>query len=84
ALLMAGNGVTKVGDKYIYVRYNGELVVNASYWVGANDLQIAEGTYKFDADGFMINTNVLLLTMNVIVAKWQYQKWLHQMELKLR
>ena len=53
--LMAGNGLTKVGDEFIYVRSNGELVVNAKYYVPANDLGIVPGEYAFDENGYMVN-----------------------------
>ena len=53
--LMAGNGLTKVGDEFIYIRSNGELVVNAKYYVPANDLGIVPGEYAFDENGYMVN-----------------------------
>ena len=52
--LMKGNGLTKYGDEYIYVRSTGEIVVNADYYVPANDLGIVSGMYKFNEDGFMV------------------------------
>ena len=55
ARLMIGNGLTKVGDNFIYVRSNGELIVGAEYYVPANDLGIAAGTYSFDENGFLVN-----------------------------
>ena len=54
AQLMAGLGLTKVGENYIYVRSNGELVVNNSYYIPANALNIVPGTYEFDENGYMI------------------------------
>jgi glucan-binding YG repeat protein len=54
ARLMLGNGLTKVGENYIYVRSNGELVVDAEYYILPNDLGIAPGTYTFDENGFMV------------------------------
>lgn len=51
---MAGNGLTKVGQNYIYVRSNGELVVDSEYYIPENDLNIASGTYRFDENGYMI------------------------------
>jgi glucan-binding YG repeat protein len=54
ARLMAGNGLTKVGDNYIYVRSNGELAVDCKYYVPGNDLGIASGLYTFDENGFMV------------------------------
>ena len=53
--LMAGNGLTKVGDNYIFVRSNGELVVNRNYYIPANDCGVASGEYRFDENGFMEN-----------------------------
>ncbi|MBQ8359920.1 MAG: InlB B-repeat-containing protein, partial [Oscillospiraceae bacterium] len=55
AQLMMGNGLTRIGDKYIYVRTSGELVVGAQYWVPANSLNVVEGMYTFDQDGFLVN-----------------------------
>ena len=52
--LMMGNGLTKIGENYIYVRSSGELVVDAEYYVPGNDLGIASGTYTFDGNGWMI------------------------------
>jgi glucan-binding YG repeat protein len=51
---MAGNGLTKVGDEFIYVRSNGELVVNKEYYVPANNQGIEEGIYTFDANGYLV------------------------------
>ena len=55
ARLMIGNGLTKVGDNFIYVNSNGELVVNAEYYVPANDLGVASGLYTFDENGYLVN-----------------------------
>ena len=55
AQLMVGNGLTKVGDDFIYVLENGDLVVNAEYDVPANNLGIAAGTYAFDEQGILLN-----------------------------
>ena len=52
--LMQGNGLTKVGDNYIYVNSFGELIVDAEYYVPGNDLGIASGVYTFDESGFMV------------------------------
>ena len=52
--LMIGNGLTQVDENYIYVNSNGELVVDAEYYVGANDLGIAKGIYYFDENGFIV------------------------------
>ena len=57
--LMAGNGLTKIqveGEtKFIYVRSNGYIVVNAEYYVPANDKGVVPGTYAFDENGYLIN-----------------------------
>ena len=55
AQLMVGNGLTKVGDDFIYVLDNGELVVNAEYYVPANTLGLVAGTYTFDENGILLN-----------------------------
>ena len=52
--LMLGNGLTKVGEYYIYVRSSGELAVDCEYYVPGNDLGIAPGTYTFDENGFLV------------------------------
>lgn len=65
--LMAGNGLTKVGENFIYVRSNGELVVNADYYVPTNNKGIVPGTYHFDKNGFLVNPE--LTTKNGIVAE---------------
>ena len=54
ARLMLGNGLTKVGENYIYVNSDGELIVNDEYYVPANDLGVASGMYDFDENGFLI------------------------------
>ena len=54
ARLMMGNGLTRVDRNYIYVRSNGELVVNAEYYVPGNELDVAAGIYTFDGDGFLV------------------------------
>ena len=53
--LMMGNGLTKVGDNFIYVNSNGELIVNAEYYVPVNTLGVASGLYTFDENGFLLN-----------------------------
>ncbi|MBQ7416272.1 MAG: hypothetical protein IJW14_04465 [Oscillospiraceae bacterium] len=52
--LMLGNGLTKVGENYIYVNSNGELIVDSEYYVPGNDLGIASGTYIFDENGYLV------------------------------
>lgn len=53
--LMTGNGLTRVDDKYIFVKSSGELVVDAEYYVPGNALGIASGIYSFDENGFMVD-----------------------------
>lgn len=52
--LMIGNGLTKLGENFIYVRSNGEVVMNRNYWVSENELGIAAGEYFFDENGFLV------------------------------
>ncbi len=54
--LMAGNGLTKIGDKYIYVRSSGKLAVG-EYYIPANDLGVVSALYTFGEDGYMVNPN---------------------------
>ena len=54
ARLMLGNGLTQVGENFIYVNSNGELIVDAEYYIGANELGIKKGIYTFDANGFLV------------------------------
>ena len=65
--LMIGNGLTKVGENFIYVRSNGYLVVSAEYYVPANDLGVVPGTYDFDENGYLVNP--LPTTKNGIVEE---------------
>ena len=51
--LMAGNGLTKIGDKYIYVCSSGKLAVG-EYYIPANDLGVVSALYTFDANGYMV------------------------------
>ena len=53
--LMKGNGLTKVGNEYIYVRSNGYIVVNAEYYVPANEYKIVPGMYTFNENGYLVN-----------------------------
>ena len=55
ARLMLGNGLTKIGENYIYVNSNGQLIVDAEYYVSGNDLGIAPGTYAFNENGYLVN-----------------------------
>ncbi len=58
--MMYGTGLVKLGDKYIYVRSNGNIVKNAKYKVPENDLGVVSGVYSFDENGYMINPNTNL------------------------
>jgi len=49
-----GKGLVKIGENYIYVRSNGDVVVSADYYVPENDLGIVPGRYSFDENGYMI------------------------------
>ena len=54
--LMIGAGLVKLEDgNYIYVRATGELVVDAEYYIPANDLGVVPGTYTFDENGYMVD-----------------------------
>ncbi|MBR3692462.1 MAG: hypothetical protein IKL89_07185, partial [Clostridia bacterium] len=51
-------GLFKDGNDYYYARSNGELVVNAQYYISkVNDTGYAEGPYSFDAEGKMVMAN---------------------------
>ena len=52
--LMIGNGLTAVDENYIYVNAYGELIVDAEYYVPANDYGIARGIYTFDENGYLV------------------------------
>lgn len=53
--LMVGNGLTKIGDQYVYVRStNGQIVVGKKWWVAkTNSVDIQPGLYTFDENGFL-------------------------------
>ena len=53
--LMIGNGLTKVGDNFIYVDSKGALIVDAEFYVPANELGVASGLYTFDENGYLVN-----------------------------
>lgn len=55
AQLMVGNGLTQVGENYIFVDEDGNLIVNTEYDVPVNELDIAPGTYTFDENGYLLN-----------------------------
>ena len=54
--LELGAGLVKYGESYIYVRSNGNVVMNASYYVPENTY-VVYGSYDFDENGYMINPN---------------------------
>ena len=54
AQLMLGKGLTQVGENVIYVNAYGALIVDAEYYIGANDKGVDKGIYYFDADGFIV------------------------------
>jgi hypothetical protein len=60
--MMYGAGLVKLGDKYIYVRSNGNIVKNASYYIPKNDLGIVSASYFFDENGYMVSPNTNLYT----------------------
>ncbi len=51
--LMRGKGLTKVGEKYIYVRSTGQLAT-VQYYIPAGS-ELASGMYQIDEDGFIID-----------------------------
>lgn len=51
--LMLGKGLTKVGEKYIYVRSAGQLAT-VQYYIPAGS-ELASGMYQIDEDGFIID-----------------------------
>lgn len=55
AQLMVGNGLTQVGENFIFVDENGDLIVNTEFYVPVNDLDVAAGTYTFDENGYLLN-----------------------------
>ena len=65
--VMLANGLTKVGDKYIYVNRKGELIVGTHYYVPENDLGIVSKTYNFDENGYMIDP--AFVTKNGIIEE---------------
>ena len=68
--MMLGKGLVKLGDKYIYVRSSGNVVMNAKYYVSANDCGIVSGNYYFDENGYMVNPNTNLY--NGVVNGYYY------------
>ena len=49
--IKAPAGMIKVGENYYYVRSNGQLVVNRSYYCSNNHGLMEDGTYTFDEEG---------------------------------
>ena len=50
--LMLGNGLTKIGEGYMYVRSNGQIATG-KYWVAKTNGICNPGLYNFGDDGFM-------------------------------
>ena len=53
--LQANAGLIELDGKYYYVRSNGEVVHDRSYWTTNHNNLLPEGTYTFGADGAMVN-----------------------------
>ena len=68
--MMLGKGLVKLGDKYIYVRSNGNVVMDAKYYIGENSYGIVTGSYYFDANGYMVDPNTNLY--NGVVDGYYY------------
>ena len=47
-------GLIQVDGDYYYVRSNGQLVVNCTYWISKTNDLMKEKAYQFDAEGKMI------------------------------
>ena len=54
AQLMLGNGLTQVGENFIYVNSYGNLIVDAEYYIGSNEMGIKKGIYTFDSNGLLV------------------------------
>ena len=68
--MMLGKGLVKLGDKYIYVRSNGNVVMDAKYYIGENSYGLVTGNYYFDANGYMVDPNTNLY--NGVVDGYYY------------
>ena len=54
--LMTSKGLVKLDGGYIYVRSNGEVVVNRDYWITkTNGYSIVNGVYTFDENGYIVD-----------------------------
>jgi glucan-binding YG repeat protein len=54
--LMTSKGLVKLEGGYIYVRSNGEVVVNRDYWITkTNGYSIVNVVYTFDKDGYIVD-----------------------------
>ena len=40
--------------RYFYVDSDGQLILDAEYYIGANNFGLAKGIYYFDAEGFLV------------------------------
>ena len=47
-------GLISMGDDYYYVRSNGQVVVNRSYWITKTNGILPAGEYSFGANGKML------------------------------
>lgn len=54
--IVAGNGLTKIGDDYYYVRSNGEFATGTYYITRINGYEgFSAGYYEFDSEGKALN-----------------------------
>ena len=68
--MMLGKGLVKLGNKYIYVRSNGSVVMDAQYYIDENSYGLVAGNYYFDANGYMVDPNTNLY--NGVVDGYYY------------
>ena len=68
--MVYGAGLVKLGDKYIYVRSNGNIVMDDKYYIPENTLGVVSGRYYFDENGYMVNPNTNLY--NGVVDGYYY------------
>ena len=65
-------GLVEIEEGYIYVRSNGELVTNKSYWItNTNDTGVVAKAYVFDENGVM--QNPIFTTTTGIVDGYYYK-----------
>lgn len=51
--LMVGNGLTKIGEQYVYVRSTNGQIVSGQYWVAKTNGYCNPGLYTFDENGYL-------------------------------